>query len=202
MKKLPESEKIFYPQLYGDMGFSEKLERVFGSEYRLRWSVREGAWHLEQFLGQRALRWNKNRPLDPWYDELVRARDGYTLAMSIRPGQRMPCPKCGATLAVPLREVREVRCTPCIRAGFDGKYKAAFFPLDELFLDYIKARTPSYSGTFVADEQQKLAEKANAYKDYQQERIIDHGRDALKDAFLDQFPKAGFPSLTLDAWRH
>lgn len=195
-------DKTFYPQLYGvPQYFQDRLTSVFGEEYRLRWSIREGAWHLEQFLGQRALRWNKHRPLDVWHDELVRARDGYTLAMSIRPGTSMPCPRCGLTLAVPVREVREVRCVHCIRNGFDGKYKACFFPLEEGLIDYIKARTPSYSGR-TAVEAVAEADRANAYKDYVNERQVDHGRDALKDAFLDQFPVAGFPSLTLDSWRH
>jgi len=203
MREIALQDKKFYPQLTSPPAhFVDRLEMVFGGEYRLRWSLREGAWHLEQFLGQRATKWNKNRPLDPWYDELVRARDGYTLAMSIRPGTVMPCPKCDLPLPVPVYALREVRCEQCIRSGRDGKYKAGYFPLENNLIDYIKVRTPSYTGACVADQQQVLAEQANADRDYRQERLVAHGRDALKDAFLDQFPVAGFPSLTLDSWRH
>src|SRR5687767_7794014 len=77
--------------------FQLRLEEVFGRRFRIRWSLRKGAWHIEQRVGRAAL-----APLRiaEWDDSLIRARDGYALVMEVRPGTTMPCPFCHGKVEV------------------------------------------------------------------------------------------------------
>lgn len=105
----------------------EKLDREFGGRIRIRWSDFRQEWHVEQKVG---------RATHPKFyvsnedDLAVRARDGFSLVMRIRPGDRMPCPACGTTLKVPVNEIREVTCEYCRYRGHDGRHVASYFDLD------------------------------------------------------------------------
>lgn len=107
--------------------FQRRLEREFGGRLRIRWSVKRGEFHIEQKVGRASLPPTFVSEAD---DETIRAKDGYGFVMAIRPGTRMPCPGCSTTLDVPAMRTGEVRCTFCRVKGLDGRYAAAYFPLE------------------------------------------------------------------------
>ena len=113
-----------------------RIEREFEGRYRLRWSPRKGEWHLEQKCGRAA---DPPCHISEGDDTLIRARDGYWFVLAIRPGDRMPCPGCGQTIKVPVLEFGEATCEWCQRHGKDGRYPAAYFPLDsDRLLEHIR----------------------------------------------------------------
>lgn len=105
----------------------ERLDRLFDGELRVRWSQQRGEWHIEHKVGRgRAAGFY----VSGHDDNAIRAQDGYTLVLAIRTGDRMPCPRCGHDMPVPVRKLAESRCQECTRRGLDGRYPAAFFDLD------------------------------------------------------------------------
>lgn len=134
-------------------------------DYRIRWSLREDRWHLEQKCGRGALAPFR---IDPADDSYVRARDGYWLVMAIQPGPRMACPgvvqrtprqHCNTTLSVPIGKSKEVVCSVCKKSGRDGRTITSYWPLDETLLEHLRYTDPLRGGT----TKQKLAsDKRNA----------------------------------------
>lgn len=117
-------------------------------DYRVRWSLRDGCWQIEQRCGRSAL---PPVRIDPHDDSLIRAADGYWLVMAFQPGDRMACPavvdrhqnqRCGATLAVSHRKAKETVCRACRAKGRDGRTMAAFWPFDELLLEELRRTDP------------------------------------------------------------
>src|SRR5574343_1629107 len=102
--------------------FTARLEREFGGRLRIRWSTQRGEWHIEQKVARAHL---------PQYylyendDAGIRQRDGYDYLLAIREGDRMPCPRCGHTVKVPVMVTGEARCDRCGK-----RYGAAYFPLE------------------------------------------------------------------------
>ena len=103
-------------------------------DYRIRWSLRDHCWHLEQKCGSNTLAPYR---IDPFDDSLIRAADGYWLVMAIQPGNRMPCPAvtvrfprqtCGWTLPVATRETSESICPVCRSKRRDGRVMAGYWP--------------------------------------------------------------------------
>ncbi len=85
-------------------------------------------WHIEYKVG-------RGQGVVDFYvsgydDAAIRAKDGFQFLMAVREGDRMPCPRCGYTLRVPLFSTAEVKCEYCVMCGRDGRYSACFFPLD------------------------------------------------------------------------
>jgi hypothetical protein len=131
--------------------FTDQLSSQFHNRFRLRWSDKRQEFHLEQkvFTGQVM----EPPPIDPesghfdtYSDEWIRARDGYFYVMTIRAGDRMPCPICHSTLKVPVMETREMWCDECRKRGNDGRYVAAFYPLGEVLLDHLRDIDPQNGG--------------------------------------------------------
>lgn len=128
--------------------FESQLQDIFHGRFRVRWSDKQHEFQLEQKVqtGQVLL----PPPIDPdapdhydtYSDEWVRARDGYFFVMSLRNGDRMPCPTCGLTVPVPMMETRETVCEHCQFQGRDGHYRASFFPFNHLLLEHIRAMDP------------------------------------------------------------
>ena len=115
------------------------LEQEFRGRLRIRWSLKAKEFHIEEKVGRAAL---PPFRIDPNDDSMIRARDGYSFVMSVRAGDRMPCPKCGTDLKVPIMHTAEVRCGYCRMKGVDGRVKAAFYPLSETLIDYLKKIDP------------------------------------------------------------
>lgn len=186
------------PALYHPTHFHARMEEVFGGRLRLRWSVRHGCWFIEQKVGRAAL---KPIRIQEWDDSLIQARDGYALVMVIQPGTRMACPFCHLPIDVPLLETREAVCTHCTSKGRDAKFMTAYYPLGEVLIDHLKSWDPERQPE-ILDRIRR--EEAEALKALDREHEAGH-REAgqqLKDGLLDQLPKAGFPSLVPDGWRH
>lgn len=132
--------------------FEAELNDMFHGRYRIRWSHKREEFQLEQKVqtGQVLV----PPPIDPdapdhfdtYSDEWIRARDGYFLTMSLRHGDRMPCPVCGSTVKVPIMETRESFCENCQRHGRDGRYIAAYYPeWNHTLLEHIRAIDPYLS---------------------------------------------------------
>lgn len=121
-------------------------------EYRVRWSLAEGCWHLEQAYGRGAL---PPIRIDDTDDTLIRARDGFWLVMKLQPGDRMACPGiiqkvprqvCHASMKVPTRRMGEAVCANCRRKGRDGRTVAGFWPFDATLLDELRRTNPLTHG--------------------------------------------------------
>jgi hypothetical protein len=123
--------------------FTRRLDEVFAGRLRIRWSLRNGEWHIEQKVGRAAHPPYRIAEED---DSLIRARDGYAFVMAIRPGDRMPCPIDGLTLKVPVLHTAEVRCDYCRMKGREGRFKAAYYPLGENLIDHLKRIDPERNG--------------------------------------------------------
>lgn len=132
----------------------EQLERVFGGRLRIRWSPRLREFHIEQKVGRMAL-----APIrvDEGDDDMVRARDGYWFVMSIRQGDRMPCPDCGFELKVPVMDTADIRCEYCALRGRTTRVVAGFWPLNERLIEHLRRIDP------LRGEQTELAEAADRH---------------------------------------
>jgi hypothetical protein len=120
--------------------FVNRLESQFDRRLRIRWSNKQGEWHIEYKVGrQRTAKFF----VGSQDDAAIRARDGYAMLLAIREGDRMPCPKCGFTIKVPLFEKAEATCEYCRMQGRDGRYPAVFFPLEgDALLQYLRSMDP------------------------------------------------------------
>lgn len=134
----------------------DQWRREFAAEftgYRVRWSLKDAAWQIEQPAGRGAL---PPFRLDPHDDSLIRAADGFWLVMTTSPGDRMACPTvvtpfprqvCGTILKVPFRRSGEVTCPTCRGAHRDGRIIAGFWPFDGALLDRLRRSDPLRDGT-------------------------------------------------------
>ncbi len=120
--------------------FVERLKTMFDDRLRIRWSNQRGEWHIEYKVG-------RGRPasffVSGYDDAAIRAKDGYAFLLAIRTGDRMPCPRCGHDMPVPVRKLAESTCEYCRMQGRDGRYPAAFFDLDgESLFEYLRRIDP------------------------------------------------------------
>ena len=172
--------------------FNKRLDEVFGGRLRLRWSGPKGEWHLEQKMG-RGVFDPPTRQHDAESDRRQRARDGYDFVMAIRPGDRMPCPTCGQTLRVPIMETAEVSCGLCIGKNRDMRLFAAYFPLGETLIDYLRRIDPLSDGV---RRQAADIDKARHQLEASKERAADGAlHDGLVDAAIDQIPAWGYGGM-------
>ncbi len=131
--------------------FVQRLDTISRGRLRIRWSPARGEWQIEQkgMVG----RWNPVRHWDPndpgkllpidYDDAFLRARDGYSYLLSIRPGDRMPCPACRNTIKVPVLRFGEAICGWCEANGKKKThYRAAYFPLGEALLQHLEMISP------------------------------------------------------------
>lgn len=150
--------------------FQNRLSRLFDNRLRIRWSDKRSEWHIEYKVGRGR---TPNFFVSSYDDNAIRAKDGYAFLLAIRPGDRMPCPKCHYTIKVPIREFGESRCEYCVLNGKDGRYPAAFFPLegDSLIqhlshLDPLKEWRKDLHKTIDKRNQAIMDEKERNFKNY------------------------------------
>jgi hypothetical protein len=189
---------LLHPQLYSADRFAARLEEVFSDRLRIRWSLRRGAWLIESKVGRGygAL----PIPVAEWDDSLIATRDGYAPVMAVQPGDRMPCPRCGLGTSVPICETKEIKCVPCMARGHDSRWMAAFYPLGEVLIDHLKKIDPLRREQLErVQAEERAAMKA---KERESDALARETAHQFGDSLRDQMPKAGFPSLTLDSWRH
>lgn len=163
--------------------FTRRLDREFGGRLRIRWSSERGEWHVEQRVARAHLAQHRLNDND---DAGIRQRDGYDYLMAIREGDRMPCPRCGRTVKVPVMVQGEARCSAC-----DTRYGAAYFPLDgDALMQYLRRLDP-YLGW--RDRILKDIEAANAAVPRRHERNLENAIETgVKDRWLDI---AGIPHV-------
>lgn len=130
----------------------ERLEKVFDNRLRIRWSEASKEFHIEQKVGHG---FSLGMPVSEDDDALIRARDGYHYVMSIRDGDRMPCPECGFTLRVPVRDTEDLRCGFCQLQGKTTRVVAGFWPLDDALITHLQKIDP------LRGKQDEIAEAAD-----------------------------------------
>lgn len=118
----------------------ERLKSEFENRLRIRWSFKRHEWQIEAKVARAV---DPASFVDSADDEHIRARDGYAFVMSIRPGDRMPCPDCGFEISVPVLQTAEAVCSYCRLRGRDGRHRAAYYPLDsELLFEHLRRLDP------------------------------------------------------------
>lgn len=167
--------------------FTARLNQEFDGRLRLRWSNARQEFQLEQRV-RRGLVDSFVR--DTHDDTGIRRRDGYLYILSIRPGTRMPCPRCGLELKVPVREIRELSCLYCKMQGREHHVPAGYFPLDDTLIDYLKQIDPERGASRRLRQQ---VERTNAgVQTAQEQAVMGHTTDAASDDFNRI---AGIPSV-------
>lgn len=173
--------------------FQNRLARIFDDRLRVRWSTKRGEWHVEYKIAPGQL---AKFPVNSWDDDAIRAKDGYAFILAVREGDRMPCPKCGCTLKVPLFKMAEVKCEYCKLQGYDGRYPACFFPLEgDALITYLAKLDPQRGWR---DNLAKQADAANERLLAQRERDFENTieaatKDNINDLF--QIPRVGFGGM-------
>jgi|GEM_PF-1751416 len=121
--------------------FARRIQREFDGRLRIRWSNKRREWQVEQRVSRSQV---ADAHVSDNDDPAIRARDGYVYVMSIRDGDRMPCPAGdGTTLKVPVGHTGEVTCPECKRWGRTGRYAAAYFPLEgDSLIQYLRRLDP------------------------------------------------------------
>lgn len=161
--------------------FAERLKRAFGGRLRIRWSVRDREYRVEQRVGRAV---TAPIRIDDDRDDLICARDGFDYVLSVRSGDRMPCPTCEWTeLKVPIREFRDIRCPYCATKGKQGRTVAGYFPLDDSLITHLQMIDPLRGAS---KELADAADRRNAAKLASEERHLSniveaHGADHYAD---------------------
>lgn len=159
--------------------FEQQLHKAFNGRFRLRWSDKLQEYHLEQRVGvARDLMppIDEEGIYDTYNDDWIRARDGYFKIMTVRAGDRMPCPRCGFDVNIPVMETAQVSCPYCSYGKDDPKrqrWVAAYFPLNHTLIEYIKEIDPENDGP----ERARLRAK-----DRRENRIARLRKEALDEA--------------------
>lgn len=118
--------------------FIDRLHSTFEGRLRIRWSNSANEFQVEQQVARGII----NFPAGLTDDENIRLRDGFFHVMSVRSGDRMPCPKCNNKLTVPLRELRELSCSRCKANGVEHRVAAGYFPLDDTLIAHLESIDP------------------------------------------------------------
>lgn len=169
--------------------FVDRLHRIFDGRLRIRWSKSLHEFHIEQKVGRAAL---PPIRIDEGNDDLIRARDGYMFVMSVRTGDRMPCPECHLTLRVPVRDTWEITCGYCQLKGRRRSVVAGFWPLDDTLLDYLRKIDP------LRGKQSEQAEEADRHNQFllasQENDAMAPGYAAFDDNYnrLVGIPQVGY----------
>lgn len=121
--------------------FRNRLSRLFDDRIRIRWSNKRQEWHLEYKIA----RGKATVPfyVDSYDDPAIRARDGYAHLMAVRSGDRMPCPRCGCTVKVPMFEIKMAHCDYCKMGGKNYRFPACYFSLEgDLLIQHLAKMDP------------------------------------------------------------
>lgn len=167
---------------YRNADFEREFFKAFDGRFRIRWSDMKQEYHIEQKV-RRGLeiepaKNEKTGILDTYSDEYIRARDGYFYVMAIRAGDKMPCPICGLTVPVPQLHTAESHCEYCKVMGRDGRYIAAYYPLNNVLIEHIKTLDPHTDGPVQSRKRIRAAQlKFEAEK---QSKALDAADDMIK----------------------
>jgi len=172
--------------------FTERLQDAFDGRLRIRWSNAAHEFQIEQRVARGLI----NFPAALTDDEHIRLRDGYFYVMSVRTGDRMPCPRCEATLRVPVREVKELSCDRCRANGLEHRVAAGFFPLDDTLIAHLQSIDPLRGAS------RELRAKIDAHNarhtEAQRQSVLDKAYAAGADDFnrIAGIPNVGYTGDT------
>ncbi|NBV25387.1 MAG: hypothetical protein EBS05_26170, partial [Proteobacteria bacterium] len=172
--------------------FVERLQAAFEGRLRIRWSNAAHEFQIEQRVARGLI----NFPAALTDDEHIRLRDGYFYVMSIRSGDRMPCPRCQQQLTVPVREIRELSCPRCKAQGLEHRVAAGYFPLDDTLITYLKAMDPLRGAS--RELRAKVDAHNAAYTESQRQTVLDKAYAAGADDFnrIAGIPHVGYSGPT------
>lgn len=130
--------------------FNQRLAREFDGRLRARYVQHRDEYHIEQKVGRAVTAPFRINSED---DDAIRARDGYAYVMTIRRGDRMPCPGCGLTLKVPVMRTAETVCSYCRLRGKNDTHVAAYYPLGDALIQHLRSIDPHLRGNLNHKEQ-------------------------------------------------
>lgn len=166
-------------------GFQERLDREFGGKIRVRWSDQLNEWHVEQKV-RRGLA-GQGIVEDRYHDDVIRYKDGYVWILSFKQGTQFDCPRCGLTLKAPSRATEMVSCGHCRAKGYEHRWVASHWPMDETLIDYLKELERNIDGRSETIKRQNAA---------LQKQMLRNVLDPTLAEFEDNFNKlAGIPSV-------
>jgi hypothetical protein len=177
--------------------FEERFNREFNGRYRIRWSDARGEWHLEQKVergigpGMVPAMPKTKAQYRARFDDMLRARDGYVLTLTITPGDRMPCPRCNSELQVPVKQFKHLRCDYCARRGRSTILAVGHFPFNDDLIYHLRKIDAYNDGIERVDREVKEREE---YVSIQKEKAtFAPMRDAIGDrtARLLNIPTVG-----------
>lgn len=155
--------------------FHRQLAAEFDGRLRIRWSPRRLAYLVE---AKHARATQANAPVDPLDDEGIRRKDGYYLVMEVAPGDRLPCPRCRATVKIPILRQAEAKCPSCQKT-----WRASYWPLSESLLTHLRWSDPDRGGV----------DRVFTQTDADSERLVQARRrrlrNATEDVWKDAFPQ-------------
>lgn len=168
--------------------FVDRLHDAFEGRLRIRWSHSAHEFQIEQRVARGLI----NFPAALTDDEHIRLRDGYFYVMSVRSGDRMPCPRCQFQLTVPVREIRELSCPRCKAQGLEHRVAAGYFPLDDTLITYLKAMDPLRGAS--RELRAKVDAHNAAYTESQRQAVLDKAYAAGADDFnrIAGIPNVGY----------
>lgn len=167
--------------------FSKRLGEEFPN-LRIRWSFKRNSFQIEQQIGRGSL---PPIRIDPYDDDLIRAKDGYWKVCEVQPGTNTRCPNCNSELKVPSLRFAEVRCNFCISKGRDGRHTMGYFPLSEVLFDHLRKLNPLTGGIERAAAE---IDKANQMLMDARMKEISNRTETLRDdyAFIAGIPSVGY----------
>lgn len=168
--------------------FTTRLNHLFDHRLRCRWSHQRDEWHIEAKVAPGQV---LNCVVKDNDDDALRAQDGYAYVMSIRTGDRMPCPRCSHEVEVPIFKIGDIVCSYCKMQGQQAHITAAYFPLEsDALTQHLIRFDPlrSYRDTIAKD-----ADAHNAAVAKQKEKEFDWN---TKSAILDDYRRlVGIPTV-------
>jgi hypothetical protein len=173
--------------LLAPQDFVDRLRDTFDGRLRVRWSAAAQEFQIEQKVGRASVAPCR---IDEGRDDLIRARDGFHPVMSIRAGDRMPCPKCEYELKVPIRDTVDLRCPYCEMRGAQTRLVVGFWPLDDSLIEHLRKIDP------LRDDQGEQAARADHHNRLLLQSQENSMSDAVTSAASDDYRRlVGIPMV-------
>lgn len=154
------------------VAFQNRLSRDFGGRLRIRWSDATQQWQLEERVGRAAMPASPKSP----DDNKIRATEGYGLVLTVAPGDREPCKKCGSTIRLPTFDFAETRCSQC-----GTLTRSCYWPLTDILLEHLRKIDP------LRDGPSRLRDEADAHTRRMAESRQRKTTNELEAVTLDHF---------------
>jgi hypothetical protein len=156
--------------------FQRRLATDFNGRLRIRWSRQLNQWQIEEKVGRASMPATPRSPKDNW----IRAHDGYSLVLTVAPGDREQCQGCGNVVRLPTFDFAETKCDVC------GKLtRSCYWPLTDILLEHLRKIDPLRDGPSRLRDEADAATKAAAIARQKQ------ASNAIKDLTMDQINQIG-----------